>query len=139
MKFPKENFIDLIYPIGSLYWSKNSTDPAELFGGTWERVKDTFILAAGDTYSAGSTGGSNNHRHELGASGFAYGQISSSGSLYVRAYTGVSTYSSDYTLEGAGIPSPADNLTRGIRLGGTTETVDNMPPYKVYYCWERVS
>ena len=45
------------HPVGSLYWSKNSTDPATLFGGTWSRVKDKFILAAGDTYSNGNTGG----------------------------------------------------------------------------------
>lgn len=45
------------HPVGSLYWSKNSTDPATLFGGTWIRVKDKFILAAGDTYSQGATGG----------------------------------------------------------------------------------
>ena len=26
-----------VYPVGSIYMSVNSTDPAELFGGTWER------------------------------------------------------------------------------------------------------
>jgi len=45
------------HPVGSLYWSKNSTDPSTLFGGTWARVKDKFILAAGDTYAQGATGG----------------------------------------------------------------------------------
>jgi hypothetical protein len=43
-------------PVGSLYWSSNSTSPAILFGGTWEQIKDKFIYAAG-TYSAGTTGG----------------------------------------------------------------------------------
>lgn len=32
------------HPVGSIYWSFQKTDPASLFGGTWERVKDTFIL-----------------------------------------------------------------------------------------------
>ena len=45
------------HPIGSLYWSKDSTDPSLLFGGIWVRVKDKFILAAGDSYSVGATGG----------------------------------------------------------------------------------
>ena len=45
------------HPVCSLYWSSQSTDPATLFGGTWSRVKDKFILAAGDTYSNGNTGG----------------------------------------------------------------------------------
>lgn len=46
-----------IYPVGSIYLSVNATSPAELFGGTWEQIKDTFLLASGDTYEAGSTGG----------------------------------------------------------------------------------
>ena len=50
--------VDLIYPVGSIYMSVNSTSPATLFGGTWEQLKDKFLLSAGDTYSAGATGGS---------------------------------------------------------------------------------
>ena len=46
------NLIDLIYPIGSIYISVNSTSPASLFGGTWERLKDTFLFASGDIYPA---------------------------------------------------------------------------------------
>ena len=46
-----------LYPVGSIYISANSTSPAKLFGGTWEQLKDCFLLAAGDTYKAGSTGG----------------------------------------------------------------------------------
>lgn len=45
------------HPVGSLYWSADSTDPGELFGGTWEQIKDEFIIAAGDTYTAGNHGG----------------------------------------------------------------------------------
>jgi len=52
-----QNLFNNVYPIGALYMSTDATDPAELFGGTWERIKDKFILAAGDTYGAGTTGG----------------------------------------------------------------------------------
>ncbi len=47
------------HPVGSLYWTSVNENPAVTFGGgTWEQIKDKFILAAGDTYSQGSTGGS---------------------------------------------------------------------------------
>ena len=53
--------LDKQYPVGSIYLSVNNTNPSELFGGTWERIKDKFLLASGDTYSNGSTGGSATH------------------------------------------------------------------------------
>ena len=52
------NIVNIIYPVGSLYWSKKNTSPATLFGGTWTQIKDKFILAAGDSYAQGATGGS---------------------------------------------------------------------------------
>lgn len=53
---------NMIYPIGSIYMSVNSTDPSTLFGGTWERLKDRFLLSAGDSYSAGNIGGEATHK-----------------------------------------------------------------------------
>jgi microcystin-dependent protein len=53
----KADLLNLIYPVGSLYWSSKDTNPANLFGGTWTQIKDKFVLAAGDTYSVNATGG----------------------------------------------------------------------------------
>ena len=53
--------IDTIYPVGSYFWSSEDKDPSTFLGGTWEQVKDKFVLAAGDTYAAGSTGGEAAH------------------------------------------------------------------------------
>ena len=68
-----------LYPVGSVYISFNATDPSTLFGGTWVRLKDRFLLASGDAYAANTTGGSatktiaiNNmpaHNHSVNASG----------------------------------------------------------------------
>ena len=102
----KSEAILAAHPIGSLYWSSKDTDPNKLFGGTWTRIKDKFILAAGDTYTAGATGGSasaqltvsnlpshshslNNHTHSVIASGFI------SGGTY--SFTGTSVNVSQFT------------------------------------------
>ena len=68
-----------LYPVGSVYISFNSADPSTLFGGTWQRLKDTFLLASGDTYAVNTTGGSATktievsnmpaHNHTVNASG----------------------------------------------------------------------
>lgn len=49
------------YPVGSIYMSVNSTSPASLFGGTWQQIKDRFLMCAGSTYKAGGTGGEASH------------------------------------------------------------------------------
>ena len=49
------------YPVGAIYISTNATSPATLFGGSWTRIQDRFLLAAGSTYAAGSTGGEASH------------------------------------------------------------------------------
>ena len=68
-----------LYPIGSVYISFNSTDPSTLFGGTWQRLKDTFLLVNGDSYAPNTTGGSAtktiavsnmpSHNHSVNSSG----------------------------------------------------------------------
>jgi len=58
VKADESDLLDLIYPVGSIYMSVNSTNPSELFGGTWEQIKDRFLLSKGDTYTTnGATGG----------------------------------------------------------------------------------
>lgn len=68
-----------LYPIGSVYISFNSADPSTLFGGTWQRLKDTFLLVNGDSYAPNTTGGSATktigetnmppHNHSVNSSG----------------------------------------------------------------------
>lgn len=58
LSYRGKELLDLVYPIGSIYLSVSAASPATLFGGIWERIKDRFLLSAGDTYDAGSTGGS---------------------------------------------------------------------------------
>lgn len=61
----KQAIVDIIYPVGSLYITTNSANPSTIFGGTWVQIKDKFILSAGDTYTAGNTGGKANHTHTI--------------------------------------------------------------------------
>lgn len=72
----------LMYPVGSIYWTslapENGGNPNTLFGGTWVQIKDKFVLAAGDVYTAGATGGAStvtltvnnlpSHTHPIGGS-----------------------------------------------------------------------
>ena len=101
----KENFLNLVYPVGSIYWSSKNTNPATLFGGTWTQIKDRFILAAGDYYSNGATGGaatvtltvSNmpSHNHSFTPSG-TVGSHTHTGPSHTHSFTPSGTVSSHH-------------------------------------------
>lgn len=56
------NVIDLVYPVGSLYMSIASPNPASFFAGQWSQIKDALIAAAG---FGGNTSGSYNGNNTM--------------------------------------------------------------------------
>ena len=136
-----------IYPVGSIYISVNSTDPGTLFGGTWERIQDTFLLAAGSTYSAGDTGGEATHQlteSELPEISASYGiHGSGNGSIFylLRGNATGTQVSGKYqttdtsTNNRTGAYSYSDP---GIKFG-SNGSHNNMPPYLAVYVWQRTA
>lgn len=120
-----------VYPVGSIYMSVNSASPATLFGGTWERIKDQFLLAAGDKYAAGKTGGEAthtltvdeipNHQHVLWFPNEGGEQSAAIG--YPEAGSKNTWYAEASKTAGAG--------------GGAAH--NNMPPYLTVYIWKRTA
>lgn len=51
------NLLDIIYPIGSVYITFSSTNPADVVGGTWEKIDGKFLQSSSKDYSVNSTGG----------------------------------------------------------------------------------
>lgn len=110
------------YPVGSIYMSVNNTNPSLIFGGTWQQLKDRFLLGAGDTYQVGNTGGEAahtltiqempSHNHTVRGSGYS-ANVGGGSSNY-----GVDTVTSSST--------------------GGNQPHNNMPPYLVVYMWQRI-
>lgn len=138
-----KTLLNLIYPVGSIYMSINSVSPQTLFGGTWERITDTFLLAAGDTYAAGSTGGESEHTlivNEMPNHGkhllTSNSSILSTGNAK-GAYLGtMKSYGS--TGRGWDSPSGGEYYPTGQYVGGGAAH-NNMPPYLAVYMWKRTA
>ena len=122
---------ELIYPVGAIYISAAATDPNTLFGGTWTRIKDRFLLAAGDTFAAGKTGGEASHTltvAEMPAHGHSVFYDYSSG-----------TQSFGYQFSSKGERSAVKESSSGIGESGGGGAHNNMPPYLTVYVWQRTA
>lgn len=58
----RESVLSVSYPIGAIYLSVSPINPSELFGGTWEQLKDKFLIGASDNYPVSSIGGETQHK-----------------------------------------------------------------------------
>lgn len=115
-----------IFPVGYIYLSADSTSPAALFGGTWEQLKDRFLLGAGDSYDAGTTGGEAENTltvNQIPSHAHNIGIAASDGSpgYYPYAQTGWGP------------------TKRDTSAAGGSEPHNNMPPYLAVYMWKRVA
>lgn len=128
-----EDILDLLYPIGTIYMSMNSTSPSTWFGGTWVQIEDVFLLSAGSTYTAGDTGGEATHiltteempahTHHIKTNNDDFNN-SSGGGYYGTHQDGTTAwYNTSWYTESTG--------------GGQAH--NNMPPYLVVYMWQRVA
>lgn len=127
-----KTLLNLIYPVGSIYMSVNSTSPATLFGGTWSQLKDRFLLGAGDTYTLGWTGGEATHTlsvTEIPSHNHPYGVYDASSSA-THAINHMAAYCGKVNSTGWG----SHTLYTG---GGGAH--NNMPPYLVVYMWKRTA
>ena len=148
------DILKAVYPVGAIYISTASTSPKTLFGfGTWTRIKDTFLLSAGDTYSAGDTGGeaehtlttdempshkhtvtaaeAGEHTHTIGNDqDVAYNSSGKCRSVH-KAATGASYY------DGSTGENGAHTHTMTVKNTGGGSAHNNMPPYLAVYMWQR--
>lgn len=140
----RSSLIDIIYPVGSIYMSVNDTEPSVLFGGTWEKIKDRFLLASGDEYAEGATGGEATHNLTVGempSHNHPLSDRDDNTNINVDDYKyqsykilppGVVTY---LNSQGKTIPT---NPTYTYPTGNN-KPHNNMPPYLVVNIWKRIS
>ena len=138
-----KGIVDLVYPVGSIYMSVGSTSPQALFGGTWERIEDHFLLASGTTYAAGASGGEAvhqltadempGHTHELRGWIFS-GAASSQGYKYGLPYQ-----SGNGRMNPMNDPYNTSQVPWGNVAAGGDQPHNNMPPFLAVYIWKRTA
>ena len=146
LKVNNTNIFDLIYPVGSFYISSKSTNPAILFGGTWEQIQGRFLLGRSSSYPVGSMGGEATHTLTEAEMPSHKGHLSSGisgGAPYEKGnYKGFlnSDKMTPYADIGRGWNVYAGNeIHPASEAVGGGQAHNNMPPYLSVYIWKRTS
>lgn len=120
-----QSVLDFIYPVGSIYLSYSHVSPATLFGGTWERLENTFLWAVDEKGTIGQTGGEKEHtltQAEMPAHDH--------GSYY-------NNYAS--TLNYGWQTNTGDKLGYSKVTIGGGQPHNNMPPFTQISAWRRTA
>lgn len=134
------------YPVGSIYLSVNDTNPATLFGGTWERISQgRFLLGAGanvanttDYWGAYPAGKENFPAGEMG------GEVE-----HTLTVAEMPSHTHSERLEwsnaaGWGVTGTGSVTNAVVDQGSVTGATgggkphNNLPPYLVCYMWARI-
>ena len=145
------------HPVGSYYWSNDSTSPATLFGGTWEALPAGYTLIAQGrgtdnygsfTYTAGQKYGERKHKlttdelashnHGQNCNGNptddwkgSYGPMVSQGATNGMV-AGYSVYVPGYNW------MEKQNRVKTDSAGGNVAH-NNLQPSTAAYCWKRTA
>lgn len=109
------------------------------WGGQWEQVKDVFILAAGDKYTQGQTGGEATHTLSVDEMPSHYhrlqwesaNNLGTNGTVDWSWVLKFQSTQKDWAYENPSSNQPYQSI-------GGSQPHNNMPPYRVAYCWKRV-
>ena len=146
-----------VYPVGSIYMSTVSTNPATLFGfGTWEAMPAGRVLLAqgqsewGTNYTAGSKGGEATHQLTVGELP-SHNHSGSTNTTGEHTHTFVVTneeFGNDsnkptvgYNNAGIYTTSSAGNHSHTLTINntGNNQSHNNIQPYIAIFIWKRTA
>ena len=115
--------------VGDILQTRNATSPTTRWPGTtWAALEGAFLIGAGGTYTAGSTGGEATHTLAVAEmpSHQHWQQMGTSSPSYEDGYIANGSYTQQ------------NIRAMGDAVGGGAAH-NNMPPYLSVYMWERTA
>lgn len=144
-QFEQKPWLLDVYPVGSIVLTLNEYgSPASIFGGTWEKIKDCFLWASGDTTSitytengtsvtksllVGKRGGEINHK-------LIESEIPSHTHSLTWCWEKTGNYYVTLTANGTASTTLYDNRSSGATGGNAVH--NNMPPYLAVNMYKRI-
>ena len=121
------------YPVGAIYMSSSSTSPANLFGGTWEQIKDAHFWQPNTSY--GNTGGESTHTLSASEMPSHSHPIGKCVTIESGSYDVNTLY---YVYRDWG-KAAWITATTNTGSNGSGKAHNNTPLYRTCFCWRRTS
>ena len=155
-------------PIGSIVIRTDNINPSTIYGGTWEQIEDTFLLACGSRYNNGATGGEfthtltveemPSHTHTFTGTAHSHGLNEHTHTIPAHAH-GLNSHTHTYakpnspTGAASGNTANSSELTSGKASGNTANATQGgtnsntgggqafniTPKYLAVYVWKRIA
>ena len=153
-----QEILNMMWPVGSIYISIDSTNPNTKFGGTWSQIKGRFLLGTGslennnNTYFGQVTAGQVNvPAGEKG--GEAYHKLSinempshnhkgnhwwlTTTDNFENSWKGGSSWTDgNNTITNLGNNNTSNKYSENV---GGEKAHNNIPPYYAVYIWQRTA
>ena len=129
------------YKVGDIFITTNSENPADRFGGTWQKLpEETFLMTASSKYAIKSTGGENKVTLTLNEVPPHYHYLNNNGNDDTRltmnaAHTGGNNY--NVYMDSSSSTENGPYITTNYSGGGQSH--NNMPKFYAVYIWIRVA
>lgn len=123
-------FYEYVHTVGAVIFTFNdSFSPSALWGGSWSRVTNRFLIGSGGTYSTGVTGGEANvtltenqmpsHRHNFVTAMQSWGHLRQDGDQQIWII--------------------GTENQQGLTYAGNNQPHNNMPPYIGCNIWRKIA
>lgn len=126
-------WIEIVYPVGSIYMSVSDINPNLLFGiGELEAIEDRFLLGAGFRMS-GEIGGEETHTLTID-------ELPSHSHQYKRHSLDRDDTDPTTGKDACGVSNKTlDERLGTTELSGGNQPHNNIPPYLTVYMWKRIN
>lgn len=139
-----DKLLDRMYPVDSIYISTNSTSPASLYGGSWERYGTGRVLVSADDsdtdFTAGKTGGKKTYDVARDTDLSVSISIDDNALILFNSrdnvHSGAAFRCGGSMPTGHGINWDDKSVRSGQKVYGTLSTVQ---PYVAVYIWRRTA
>lgn len=147
------------HPVGSYYWSNDSTSPATLFGGTWEALPPGYTLIAQGsgsdffgsfTYTAGQKYGE--RKHQLTTDELPKHTVTTHFQTEFNSYCLNTPWNGNgarnswaYATKQPDGPGTATAFNQTIEMDLVSNSIggdvahNSLPPVVAAYCWKRTA